>query len=174
MTFDKKDLVLFSRINPVCIDVQNIKKFYKRNKGYTFFGIFNEDESLVKNVLTGEIYPYHHSVKAVEICGEVYQMVTPKQIKLQYVPGFNFSRHGDYRIYFDVQPACDVAFLSSCLVESSCPIVSFFKNDGAVTPEKIKRVLSYFNNEIQRQYEYIIEDIELGLVDISNNDGRDA
>ncbi len=174
MTFDKKDLVLFSRINPVCIDVNNIKKFYKRNKEYTFFGIFNEDETLVKNVLTGEIYPYHHSIKAVEVCGEVYQMVTPKQIRLQYVPGFNLSHSGDYRVYFDVHPACDVAFLSSALVESRCPIVSFIKNNGVVTSEKIKKVISYFNNEIHKQYEYIIEDIELGLVDISNDDGRNS
>ncbi len=54
----KNDLVFFARENDPKVRLYgNPTKLLKKDKNYFFVGIYNNDKTKVKNVLTDEIYP---------------------------------------------------------------------------------------------------------------------
>lgn len=136
----KQDLLFFSRYTSRSIVPIIAYKYIMPNKNYVFVGIFNKDKTKVKNILTGEIYPFSFGYARDGLTR--YSYLTFEDI---------------HRIYYSLTQRNPVfpSDIYRCLnAQSLYELVN--SKSKTISTKKIQKFVKSTNNEIHKTYKQLI------------------
>lgn len=150
----KYDLALFCRLNKdEAMWDYNAEKLIKNDKQYFFVGIYNNDRTKIKNVITGEVYEtYGYSSNKTRINDFIYEKIefSNKEITRSHNGPF-------YYLEVSNKPFYDISrIISTCIKDYSgeSPIYTFLKksSNDVCSITLIKDFVSAINNRIHNAY----------------------
>lgn len=159
----KEDLFIFSRKCDDDVSLShNAEKFIKKDKKYCFVGIFNNNKTKVKNVLTGEIYPANF-FGVTEVNGVKYQkLLTSPQMEYE-------SKNNWFRLKLNNIEKLDFYKLNNEIIKIYChsetylyEFISPFKDVCSLS--FIKELVKEINNKIHENYKESIQNHKESLI----------